>query len=295
MWMNSDRCVSIMRYLRCMQRYLHHAMDMPSDWPDFHSEYVDKHRSALVAFIGSQPLNKVARESAKLGSDVPQNSYSFWPNVFLHLVEFGGRASRNAILRMIGWYWIEAKVIGHATGALKAADEMLKERQPPALSDVTALTRTLGQLRWEVGSQLLGTSLKDSGDIWPTDEGESGVIRCEWMRPHLEQTSWQGKLSHPTVTASWMNPCCGDRIWIEALLSDEIIQQVRFRSSGCIVCRACTSLLCKNVEGLSIDDVISKSLVDLLSCDISEITINRRVCARVGYNALLTAIESRDA
>ncbi len=79
-----------------------------------------------------------------------------------------------------------------------------------------------------------------------------------------------GRLSAPDRRARLDNPLCGDRIDIEARLSDDgLVVELAHQTKGCLLCRACASILALHAPGLSPTeiDAIRAALAEMLACD----------------------------
>ncbi|GIX04298.1 MAG: hypothetical protein KatS3mg114_0167 [Planctomycetaceae bacterium] len=70
---------------------------------------------------------------------------------------------------------------------------------------------------------------------------------------HDRRSTWRGSLSYPMHTGYVRSPLCGDEVWIDLVLADGVVQEVRFRGQGCLVSQACASMLCEVTEGKSVD------------------------------------------
>jgi len=52
------------------------------------------------------------------------------------------------------------------------------------------------------------------------------------------------------------NPFCGDRVEIMVQLAGDVVQDVGFDGEACSICLASASLLCEQVRGVSVDDLL---------------------------------------
>ena len=57
------------------------------------------------------------------------------------------------------------------------------------------------------------------------------------------------RLTHPTTTATRVNPICGDKIVIDLEVKDEVIQAVGYEVKACVICQASASALTGALTG----------------------------------------------
>jgi nitrogen fixation NifU-like protein len=69
---------------------------------------------------------------------------------------------------------------------------------------------------------------------------------------HFQNPRYGGKLPEGNVFATVENPICGDVLELQALISNGMIQSIRFRSKGCVPSMACGSAICQLSEGLTV-------------------------------------------
>lgn len=61
-----------------------------------------------------------------------------------------------------------------------------------------------------------------------------------------------GQLDDANLTVEVENPVCGDTLRLMARLRDGVLQQVRFKASGCVPAVACASWLAERIQGRSV-------------------------------------------
>ena len=112
---------------------------------------------------------------------------------------------------------------------------------------------------------------------------------------HDRLPTWRGTLSSPTLEGYARNPLCGDEVWVELMIKEKVIRQIRFHGQGCVVSQACASMLCEGLEGKAVKQVLGVKPEELMEFEIRALTLNRRRCALVVYEALLRALEGSAA
>jgi nitrogen fixation NifU-like protein len=89
-------------------------------------------------------------------------------------------------------------------------------------------------------------------------------LYSELILEHSKYPSNFGVLEHPTTSHEEHNPLCGDRIRIDLLVEDGVIQDIRFSGEGCAISQASASLLTEEVKGMSVEQARAFNKDDLL-------------------------------
>jgi len=72
----------------------------------------------------------------------------------------------------------------------------------------------------------------------------------ERILDHYRRPRNEGSLALPDIRHEDLNPLCGDRVRIELQLGEgERIAAAKFRSDGCILCVAASSILTERITG----------------------------------------------
>jgi|SRR5215469_17651674 len=69
---------------------------------------------------------------------------------------------------------------------------------------------------------------------------------------HFEHPRNVGELKNPDVVADSENPACGDIMQLTLKVSDGRIEQVRYKTRGCVASIACGSALTEMIAGKSL-------------------------------------------
>lgn len=86
----------------------------------------------------------------------------------------------------------------------------------------------------------------------------------EQILEHAKYPHNYGTLEQPSVSHEEHNPLCGDRIKMDLLIVDGVIQDVRFSGRGCAISQASASLLTDEIKGKSVEEAKLFSKDDLL-------------------------------
>ena len=83
------------------------------------------------------------------------------------------------------------------------------------------------------------------------------------MLDHFQNPRNAGELPPPAVTVEVSNPACGDIMRLSVLVEEGRLQDVRFKTSGCVAAIACGSLLTELVHGKTLDEAKRTSAFDI--------------------------------
>ncbi len=110
----------------------------------------------------------------------------------------------------------------------------------------------------------------------------------EYILEHYKYPNNKGMLENPTITHEENNPLCGDRVRIDLLIADEVIQDIRFSGEGCAISMASASILTEEVKGKHVEDAKTfgkDALLDLIGIPLDK-NPARLKCALLSLKAL---------
>src|SRR3569832_2602842 len=92
---------------------------------------------------------------------------------------------------------------------------------------------------------------RPSPALFPTERRSRVMIGYgERILDHYRRPRNEGSLALPDIRHEDLNPLCGDRVRIELQLGEgERIAAAKFRSDGCILCVAASSILTERITG----------------------------------------------
>lgn len=97
-----------------------------------------------------------------------------------------------------------------------------------------------------------------------------------------------GELENPTISHEEHNPLCGDRVRIDLLVVDDVIQDVRFSGRGCAISQASASLLTDEIKGLPVEQAKAygkEQLLELIGIPLDKNPV-RLKCALLSLKTL---------
>jgi nitrogen fixation protein NifU and related proteins len=108
----------------------------------------------------------------------------------------------------------------------------------------------------------------------------------EIILDHYRHPRNQGIIADAHFTSGQYNPSCGDRIEITGKVLNNVLSEVMFTGSGCVISQASASLLTQAVCGKTIEEI--KMLKDNDMCALIGIQLGamRIKCALLALHAL---------
>ncbi len=89
---------------------------------------------------------------------------------------------------------------------------------------------------------------------------------------HYRNPRNQGTLKKATHSADASNLSCGDKLHIDIIIKNDMIEEVSFSGSGCAISQASASLLTEHIKKHTINQVLSltpKDIFDLIGVTLS--------------------------
>lgn len=99
-----------------------------------------------------------------------------------------------------------------------------------------------------------------------------------------------GTLDNPDVHVEANNPLCGDRLSMDLLLQDGVVQDVRFTGRGCAISQASASMLTEQMVGARLEDLAKTTREDILDNLGIEVSYARMKCATLSLGLLRLAL-----
>ncbi|MGE5177800.1 MAG: Fe-S cluster assembly sulfur transfer protein SufU [Bacteroidota bacterium] len=99
-----------------------------------------------------------------------------------------------------------------------------------------------------------------------------------------------GTLDHPDISAEDSNPLCGDKIRMDLIVRDGVIEDVRFTGVGCSISRAAASMLTEEIKGKTLEEVKRIGREDVLEMLGIELGPVRLKCALLALKTLKVGI-----
>ncbi|HBU84046.1 SUF system NifU family Fe-S cluster assembly protein [Paenibacillus sp. UMB7766-LJ446] len=127
---------------------------------------------------------------------------------------------------------------------------------------------------------------------------------------HYKNPRNRGTFDNDAVTVNLNNPTCGDRISLQLLLKDGIVQEAKYTGEGCSISMSSASMMTEAVKGKTMDQALDmanrfSSLMKGEEVDFDDYEdlealsgVNkfpaRIKCATLAWNALRKGIDEED-
>lgn len=89
---------------------------------------------------------------------------------------------------------------------------------------------------------------------------------------HYRNPRNYGNLKDATHTAETNNPVCGDKLQMDIIVKNDIIEDVRFSGAGCAISQASASLLTETIKKKPVAEALSlepKYILEILGISLS--------------------------
>jgi nitrogen fixation NifU-like protein len=112
----------------------------------------------------------------------------------------------------------------------------------------------------------------------------------EEILDHYKNPRNFGQLAEPDVHVEANNPLCGDRLAMDLIVKDGIVQDVAFTGRGCAISQASASMLTEEMVGKRLDELAKTTRQDLLDNLGIEVSYARLKCALLSLGMLRLAL-----
>ncbi len=99
-----------------------------------------------------------------------------------------------------------------------------------------------------------------------------------------------GQLEKPDIHVEANNPLCGDRLSMDLIVEDGIVQDVRFSGRGCAISQASASMLTEEMLGKPLTELAGTTQQDILDSLGVPISYARLKCALLSLGLLRSAL-----
>lgn len=114
----------------------------------------------------------------------------------------------------------------------------------------------------------------------------------EIILDHYRNPRNHGTLEHPTHQARALNASCGDKLQMDIIVKNDIIEAVRFSGVGCAISQASASLLTEAVTGKSVTNALSLEPKDSLALLGVTLSPSRIKCGLLSLETLKKTLGS---
>ena len=112
----------------------------------------------------------------------------------------------------------------------------------------------------------------------------------EELMEHFKNPRNKNEIKNPDFAASHTNISCGDKIGMHGKIENDIITEIGFDGTGCVISQASASMLTELCLGKTIQNVLALSKDDVLQLVGIQLGPNRLKCALLGLVVLQDAL-----
>lgn len=118
-------------------------------------------------------------------------------------------------------------------------------------------------------------------------------IYQELILDHYHNPRHHGSLEHPTHQSDARNISCGDVLHMDISLENGIIEEIKWKGSGCAISQASTSMLAEYVTKKSAEEIQSLTKDDVIQLLGIELSPNRLKCAILSLETLHKTLNNK--
>jgi len=113
----------------------------------------------------------------------------------------------------------------------------------------------------------------------------------EVLMDHYRHPRNKGKLAHSNFKSGHFNPSCGDKVAIEGRIKGNIIADLAFEGTGCVISLATASMLTEQVKNKSLSHIHELDKEFILGMIGMPLGPTRLKCALLPLQALKAGIQ----
>jgi len=120
-------------------------------------------------------------------------------------------------------------------------------------------------------------------------------IPSDMYREHIlelyKSPSNFGVLKNPSHEKTAYNSVCGDEVTVQILVKDDIIKDIKFSGSGCVISMVASSMLTEKIKNMAVSDVKNMKGEDILGMLNMKLNLARVKCALLSFEAVKGALK----
>lgn len=123
------------------------------------------------------------------------------------------------------------------------------------------------------------------------EEGIPSDMYKEHILELYKSPSNFGTLKNPSHKKTAYNSVCGDEITVNLFVKNDIVKEVKFSGSGCVISIVSASLLTNKIKGMKISDVKKIKVEGVIESLKIKLNLARVKCALLGLEAVKGAVK----
>ena len=117
-------------------------------------------------------------------------------------------------------------------------------------------------------------------------------IYQEIILDHYRNPRCHGTLEHPTHRSQAINASCGDKLHMDIIVKNDMIEEVRFSGVGCAISQASASLLSEKVTGQTVGEALALEPQDVLTLLGVTLSPSRIKCGLLSLETIQKTLHS---
>jgi nitrogen fixation protein NifU and related proteins len=115
-------------------------------------------------------------------------------------------------------------------------------------------------------------------------------LYAENILDHYKHPRNTGHIASPTVSHREENLSCGDDLTVDLVITDGVIDEVKWRGEGCAISQAAMSLLSEELTGMTADEAMGTTKEEVLQMLGVPVGPRRLKCALLSLHTLRNAL-----
>jgi len=117
----------------------------------------------------------------------------------------------------------------------------------------------------------------------------------DYILDNYESPYHRGHVEHPTIAHEDENPLCGDQLHLEIVVDEkDRVTEAWFDGHGCAISQAAASILTREIEGKTLDELKKFQAPQMLDLLRVRLTASRQKCGLLSFKILKTMIYTLD-
>jgi nitrogen fixation NifU-like protein len=117
----------------------------------------------------------------------------------------------------------------------------------------------------------------------------------DYILDEYESPYHRGHAKNPTITHEDENPLCGDQVRLELVVDEnQRVKEAWFEGHGCAISQAAASILTREIEGKTLDELKDFQAPQMLNLLRARLTAARQKCGLLSFKILKTMIYTLD-
>src|SRR6516165_7871730 len=123
----------------------------------------------------------------------------------------------------------------------------------------------------------------------------SDELYDDYILDHYESPYQRGHIANPTIAHEDENPLCGDQVRLVIVVDkNDRVKEAWFDGHGCAISQAAASILTREIEGKTLDELKEFQAPQMLDLLRVRLTASRQKCGLLCFKILKTMIYTLD-